>query len=280
MIAKVKTLSKKELAQEQGLSRASIYYQLKQPAKDWSLKNQIELVLEEHPSYGHRRIAWTLRINKKRVLRVMKLFGIKPRRRRGRRFRKTKDFSGLYPNLLQLMPFPKKANVAWVSDFTPLSFHDKKINLATVMDIFNRQIVGWHLMTGHPVQLTLFALMNAVEKYGRSQILHSDQGSEYTSGIYIDFVESIGTQLSMSRKGSPWENGYQESFYSQFKVDLGDPNRHRNLGELAVAVYWQIYYYNHQRIHTELKMPPAVFAQRQEYILKNNLTINQASVRM
>ena len=60
--------------------------------------------------------------------------------------------------------------------------------------------------------------------------------------------------------GCPWENGYQESFHSQFKVDLGDPNRFKTLGELVYTIYQTIYAYNHTRIHTALKMPPEQFA--------------------
>lgn len=136
------------------------------------------------------------------------------------------------------------------------------------MDIFDRKIKGWSLLNSHAVQLPLTALMNAVESYGRPEILHSDQGSEYKGQVYTGFAEGLGIRLSMSHKGSPWENGYQESFYSQFKVDLGDWNRFNTLGELAVAVYRQIYYYNHKRIHSKLKMPPAIYARR--YVLTNN----------
>lgn len=273
MIAKAKSLSKKELAREQGVSRSSLYYQLRMPAKDWHLKNRIETVLQDNPSYGYRRLAIALGVNHKRTFRVMKLFGIKPYRRRGRKFRKTKDSVRIYPNLLQQLPFPEKPNIAWVSDFTPISFHGRMVYLATIMDIFNRKIIGWNLLNSHAVQLTLVALMNAVEKYGRPKILHSDQGSEYTSKLYTSFTESLGISLSMSKKASPWENGYQESFYSQFKVDLGDQNRYRTLGELAVAVYQQIYYYNNQRIHTKLKMPPAIFALRQQILTTNYISI-------
>ena len=66
----------------------------------------------------------------------------------------------------------------------------------------------------------------------------------------------------MSQKGCPWENGYQESFYDKFKVDLGDPNRFNHLGELVWAIYKTIYDYNNTRIQTTLKMPPAEFAKR------------------
>ena len=66
----------------------------------------------------------------------------------------------------------------------------------------------------------------------------------------------------MSHKASPWENGHQESFYSGFKLELGHPECYPTLGELIEAVARQIHYYNNLRIHTALKCPPAVFAQR------------------
>jgi putative transposase len=267
-------LSKKELANKLSVSISSLYYKPVKPQKDWLLKNQIEKVLHEHPSYGYRRIALELKINKKKARRNMRLFGIKPYRRRGRKFKKIKDLSMVYPNLLQTLPFPTRPNVIWVSDFTYIPFHGRVVYLATVMDVFDRNVVGWGLLTTHAVQLPLLALMDAVEKYGRPIVLHSDQGSEYKSKIYTGFAISLGVQPSMSHKGSPWENGFQESFYSQFKVDLGDPNRYRTLGELAVAIYLQLYYYNHKRIHTSLKMPPA------KYVERRLLTTNQVSVRL
>ena len=265
-------VTKTTLAQEQGISRTSLYYQPKQPDKDWLLKNQIEQVLKDNHSYGHRRIAQELGRNKKAVLRVMKLFGIKPYRRRGRKWHKAKDNGRIYPNLLHSLDFPDKPNMVWVSDFTRLPFHGKVIYLATVMDIFDRRVKGWCLLNSHTVQLTLTALMAAVEKYGRPEILHSDQGSEYKSLVYTSFAESLGLRLSMSHKSAPWENGYQESFYSQFKVDLGDWNRFKTLGELAVAVYLQIHYYNTRRIHSKLKMPPAVYA-RQRILTSNYVAV-------
>jgi len=71
----------------------------------------------------------------------------------------------------------------------------------------------------------------------------------------------------MSRKGHPWENGHQESFYGKFKTEFGDFNRFPDLGELVEEIYHQIYYYNNQRIHTSLKMTPAKF--RNNYQLAN-----------
>lgn len=270
-----KPLTKSGLARQNGISISSLYYKPLKPNKDESLKNQIEHVLSQHPSYGHRRIAIKLKMNKKKILRVMRLFDIKPYRRRGRRFRKIKDYSAIYPNLIQSMPFPDKPNQIWVSDFTFIPFHGKYVYLATILDIFNRKIVGWSLLTTHSTQLTISALIDAVEKNSHPDILHSDQGSEYKSKLYTGFAKNLGINISMSHKGCPWENGYQESFYSQFKVDLGDPNRFRTLGELSAVIYQQIYYYNNQRIHLKLKMPPNQFDQ-----MRQLLTINSLSVRL
>lgn len=269
MIIKNESLTKTSLAKQQGISISSLYYKPKLPHKDWLLKNQIEQVLASHPSYGHKRLAIMLKINKKRVGRVMRQFGIKPYRRRGKKFKKSKENVYIYPNLIQSLAFPEKANVIWVSDFTHLSFHGRFVYLATIKDIYDRKIVGWSLLTSHSVQLVLNALIDALEKHGRPVFLHSDQGSEYKSRIYTSFAQSLGIQPSMSHKASPWENGYQESFYNQFKIDLGDPNRFRTLGELGAEIFRQIYYYNHQRIHSKLKMPPEIYSQRQ--LLTTNL---------
>ena len=76
---------------------------------------------------------------------------------------------------------------------------------------------------------------------------------------YTGLAKSYEVTISMSKKASPWENGFQESFYSGFKLDLGEPNRFNNLGELVEAIYQTIHYYNNSRIHTKLKSSPHQF---------------------
>lgn len=193
----------------------------------------------------------------------MNIFGIKPYRRRGRKYRKTKDNPVSFLNLL-LIAYPTSEAHIWASDFTHLSFHGKVVYVATVIDLFTREVVGFSVLTTHSVQLVIAALLCAIHKHPPPAILHSDHGSEYTSKDYLSITKQLGIAVSMSRKASPWENGYQESFYSQFKVDLGDPNRFVSLGELVYAVYQTIHSYNRYRIHTKLKMPPAVFAERHQ----------------
>jgi len=78
-------LTKSKLAKQAGCSRSSLYYRKKQPLKDWRLKVKIEDALHDHPGYGHKSLADHLKIGKDKILRVMKLFGIKPYRRRSKK---------------------------------------------------------------------------------------------------------------------------------------------------------------------------------------------------
>jgi len=257
---KLKPENKSAMAKALGMARSSIYYNHKQPIKDFLLKQEIEKVLREFPSYGHRRIARRLKRNHKCVGRVMKVFGIKPYRRRGKKWRKQKEKEfNPFPNLL-LEKYPEHPNHIWAADFTHFSWKRKTLYLATIIDLFSREIVGFSVLMNHSVQLVINALLSAIHKHPVPEIIHSDQGSEYLSKDYAELTESLGIRQSMSHVGCPWENGYQESFYSHFKVDLGDPNRFRSIGELVYEIYRTIYLYNNRRIHTALKMPPIQFA--------------------
>jgi putative transposase len=264
------------LARELSVYRGVFYYKKKKPDKDWKLKCRIEEVLRtsgKH-SYGSRRIALDLGLNRKQVKRVMNLFGIKAYRRRGKKWKKTKNIKVIYPNLL-LTTEPSYENHIWVTDFTYLPFQGKTVYVATVLDLFTRKVVGLSVYTTHATQLVLSCFMNAIMTNARPEIFHSDNGSEYNSKVFIEALETVGVMISRSAPGCPWENGYQESFYSQFKVDLGDPERFKTLGELVLAVYRTMWEYNNTRIHSALKMPPnqfAIFA-REEYNLANKVGV-------
>lgn len=247
------------MARAMGVSRASLYYLPKQPAKDWALKIRIEEALREKPSYGSRRLAQALVMDRKRVRRVMRLFGIKPYRRHGKRYRKSKA-GRLFPNLL-LTLMPSYAHHVWATDFTEIVFHGKKVYVSTILDLFTRQLVGLHVAVRKGAALSVQTLANALFHYPRPIIFHSDNGKEYEAKIFIGTLEECGIAISRSKPGCPWENGYQESFYDKFKIDFGDPNRFGTLGELVAAIYRTAWDYNHTRIHSALKVPPAVFAE-------------------
>lgn len=233
----------------------------KQNEADPILRDQILKVLESNPGYGHRRLALALGVSKKRTRRVMKLFNIKPYKRKGR-WTKKKDYGNppsKYPNLIK-GSCPIKPNIVFAGDFTRLKWNGKIIYLATFLDLYTREVVGWSVSVKHTTEFVIEAYLDAVKTVGKSIIVHTDQGSEYNSEDYSKFMEGLGVQISMSKKGSPWENGYQESWYDNFKTDLGaEFERFETIGEFVEAIHKTINYYNKERIHTKLKMSPIKF---------------------
>lgn len=262
-------VNKTKLAYELGVSRSSLYYKGTKEETDLELKRQIEAVMVDHKDYGHKRIALDLKIGHNRIRRVMKKYGLKPYRRRHAKWIKKKDIGRpdtKIPNLV--LPLLEKnllikPNQVWCADFTYIKFQGKFIYLATIIDLFTREIVGVNILRFHNRYLVVGALEDAVIVCGVPKIVHSDQGSEYDSADFIGFVKIIGAKISMSEKASPWQNGHQESFFGHFKLEAGDLNRFESLGELIEYIYTQIYYYNNKRIHSVLKMTPVEFRKRQ-----------------
>ena len=251
-----------------GIARSTIYYVSKKDKKDWIQKGIIEEVLRLHPTYGSRRVADHLQMNRKPIQRVMQKFGIKARRRRrAKKYSKTK-VSTIYANLL-VATIPSYPHHIWAADFTEVWFQGKWVYIATVIDLYTREILGVAVSLKKGAQLTIQALYNALLHHPRPEIFHSDNGSEYDAGAFVEILINLNILISRSHPGCPWENGYQESFYDKFKLMLGDPHICKSLGELVAAIYRTIHYYNTNRIHSALKMPPRVFARRlQESTMK------------
>lgn len=148
---------------------------------------------------------------------------------------------------------------AWVQDFTHIWFQNMWVYLATVINLKTRKVLGFSIGLRHDKDLVHQAILDAFSKYCPPPILHSDQGSEYLSYKLRDLCQKMEIKLSCSDRGSPWQNGFQERFYGTLKDELGSTHRFKDLSELYEAVALTIYYYNHKRIHTALKMSPAAY---------------------
>ena len=246
------------------IARSTFYYKSLLGQKDEELRVKIEKVLVDNPSYGHRIIATELKLNKKHVKRVMKKFGLKPLRGRKKPWKKGKNGDwAASPNLLVSL-FPLYRNHVWITDFTYLKWRNRWIYICTVIDLFSREVVGISIKTNHSALLVAEALLNALAANQTPVVIHSDQGSEYKSRLFRSVLRDYKILQSMSKKGSPWQNGYQESFFGNWKVDIGDVNRFETFGELIAELYRSIYYYNNLRIHTSLGCAPKKFARQYE----------------
>jgi transposase InsO family protein len=149
---------------------------------------------------------------------------------------------------------------AWVQDFTHLRFMGEEHYLAVVLDLRTRQVVGWRLGTRHRSELTLAAVLDALSKHPAPTILHSDQGTEYLSFRHQELCARMEITLSCSKRASPWQNGFMERWFGNFKLELGNISHYKDLAQLHGAVALAIFYYNTKRIHSALKMSPAAYA--------------------
>jgi putative transposase len=123
------------------------------------------------------------------------------------------------PNVLSRQFNPVQPNQAWVTDITYIKTHEGWLYLGTVMDLFSRRIIGWSMSSRMTKELVLDALLMAVwrRKPSQSVLVHSDQGSQYTSHDWSEFLEEHGLQGSMSRRGNCHDNAVAESFFQLLK---------------------------------------------------------------
>lgn len=246
-----------------GICRKSLYYTPKQPVKDKALIDQIHTAHLTHPEYGQDRMALELKVNHKRCERVMREYGIKPPRRKVKHHYCTQSTSNHpYTNLIKAI---SKAEILphhiWVCDVSYFKYQGRFWYLVTIMDLATRQILSGWVGKHHNAALVLQCLKQAIMSSGAlPTYFHTDQGKEFMATVVTHYLELQGVQVSVSDKASPWQNGYKESFFGRFKEEFGDINRFETDGELIEEIYSRIHYYNYNRIHTALKMPPAAYA--------------------
>jgi putative transposase len=162
-----------------GCSRSSYYYQ-PSPKDETEVKSAMEKVAAEWPTYGYRRVTKQLHrqgwdLNKKRIQRLMREMGLlAKKKRKARKTTNSEHDFPRYPNLVQDLEIVRPDQV-WVSDITYIRLRAEFVYLAVIMDVFTRNIRGWHLGRGLDQSLTLIALDRALAEH-KPEIHHSDQG--------------------------------------------------------------------------------------------------------
>ena len=190
----------------------------------------------------------------------MAKFNLRPPRRRTKRYKTVSTPHHTYHNQIAELDAITQPHQVWCSDLSRIEYQKTVWYLATIEDVATRQIIARKIGKHHNSQLVLSLLQQAFRAGVQPEIFHSDQGTEFMAQRCTDDLEQRGIQISVSDVASPWQNGYCESFFGRFKEEFGDPNRFEVPGAFIEAIYHHIHYYNHERIHTALKMPPAAYA--------------------
>jgi putative transposase len=256
------------------LSRAGYYRFLTTPAagdKDLDLRDAIQRIALEFPSYGRPRITAELhrrqwQVGPNRVYRIMREDNLLCLRKR--KFLVTTNSNHnrpVYPNLARDLALTG-LNQLWVADITYIRLELEFVFLAVILDAYSRRVIGWALDRTLEDELTTAALHMALELRHPSPglIHHSDRGVQYASRNYTELLKNRGITISMSRKGNPYDNAACESFMKTLKYEEVYRQEYRDLAEARSSIeHFLERVYNQKRLHSALDYrPPAEFEQQ------------------
>lgn len=227
--------------------------------------------LESGGVYGYRKVHSDLRdhgetCGPNRVHRLMRQAGLKAQVG----YRKPRYKSGeahvVVPNRLQRQFEPEAPDQAWVTDITYIRTHEGWLYLAVVVDLFSRRVIGWSMQSRITKELVLDALLMAVWRRNPSNkvMVHSDQGSQYTSEDWSKFLKAHGLEASMSRRGNCHDNAVAESFFQLLKRERIKRKVYttRNEARSDIFDYIEMFYNTRRKHGFNDQLPPVVYEQR------------------
>jgi putative transposase len=258
-----------------GISRSGFYSYRRRSNEDpdAELKSKIIAIYDQrNKTVGYRRVQdelyrqFDLVVNHKKVLRLMQELGIKAIIRRKYIHRTSYEAAvsdgRVAENKLQRNFKADGPNQKWVTDVTQYRVFDEKIYLSAIKDLWNNEIIAYHISRQNDNPLVLETFRKAFEKHKdvTGMIVHSDQGSQYTSHAYHDMLPQVGAQISMSRRGNCYDNASMESFFSHLKVEALYPYDIRSIAEAQRRIEEFIHFYNEDRAQRKLnKLTPVEY---------------------
>ena len=247
-----------------GINRTSVYYGgIPVSEEELECKSIIDHLHTDNPTWGARQISAQL-----------KLRGYQVGRRKAGRYMREMDITPIYPkmNLSKRMKQAKvcpyllrnavidRPNQAWSIDITYLPMKHGFLYLTAIIDWYSRCIVGWDVDDTLDTTMVINACKKAF-KVAKPLIINSDQGSQFTSDKYIDFIRNNGIRQSMDGKSRWADNIMIERWFRSFKYEEAYLTEYANLKEAREAIGRYIYTYNFERCHQSIgnKRPAEVY---------------------
>ncbi len=226
--------SVRQICEVLGFTRSSLYYHPKQDPSEAVLRYEIETLALRYPTYGYRRITEMLvrmgySVGYKRVARLMKAANLSVSVKRI--CQTMPSTAGMHPWVNRLKALEvSRCDQVWVGDITYVRLKTNFVYVSLLMDVFTRMIRGWHLSLHLSQSLTLKPLEEAF-CHSVPEIHHSDQGVQYLSKVYVATLEAHGVEISVVRRGCPWENGYAERLIRTLKEEEVHLNEYESITE-------------------------------------------------
>ena len=247
-----------------GINRTSVYYGgIPVSEEELECKSIIDHLHTDNPTWGARQMSAQL-----------KLRGYQVGRRKAGRYMREMDITPIYPkmNLSKRMKQAKvcpyllrnavidRSNQAWSIDITYIPMKHGFLYLTAIIDWYSRCIVGWDVDDTLDTTMVINACKKAF-KVAKPLIINSDQGSQFTSDKYIEFIRDNGIRQSMDGKSRWADNIMIERWFRSFKYEEAYLTEYANLKEAREAIGRYIYTYNFERCHQSIgnKRPAEVY---------------------
>ena len=241
------------------VNRGCVYYKpVAEKPENVAMMRLMDEHLMNHPTEGVESMVYWLRdknfpVGPKRIRRLFRLMGHNTIYRR-RNLTKAGLREYFRPYLLRGLDIVRP-NQVWCTDITYIPMRKGFMYLTAVMDVFSRKILAWGISNSMDTSWCLEILKQAIARYGKPQIVNSDQGSQYTSALWTQYLESCCIKISMDGKGRATDNAWIERFWKSLKHDYVYLNPCDDGFELFEGVQNHIEYY-HAKIHHGTKEKP------------------------
>jgi transposase InsO family protein len=217
-----------------------------------ALRDRTVAIASEYGRYGYRRVTWMLRqegwkVNHKRVERIWKQEGLKVPQRQPKRARLWLGDG----SCIRLRP--ERKDHVWAYDFVQVRTHEgRPVRLLTIVDEYTRECLMIRAARRLDSESVLECLASLFVYRAVPEHLRSDNGSEFTAKAVRDWLGRVGVKTLFIEPGSPWENGYVESFNGKLRDELLDREIFYTLKEARVLIESWRRHYNERRPHSAL----------------------------
>ena len=242
-----------------GLARSSYYRKNKISKSSLSMRKEIIELSENHPRYGYRRITALMRreghvINEKRVLRVRREAGFKVSKKQ----RRTRRVGASEPRRKSA----QRRKDVWSWDFvTDQTANGSHFRILTLIDEHTRECLATHAGRSIRAVDVITIIEAAIERYGTPDHIRSDNGPEFIAYAVQDWLKGLDIKILYIKPGSPWENGYIESFHDKLRDELLNREIFGTLREAQIILESWRCEYNEERPHSSLGyQTPSEFA--------------------
>jgi transposase InsO family protein len=246
----------RQICETLGFNKSTLYYQPKIDPFEDVLREEIEQLAARYPTYGYRRITKLLvrmgyTVGCKRVARLMKAANLLVSVKRVCQTTTSVDSVRPWGNRLKDLEV-SRCDQVWVGDITYVRLKGHFVYVSLLMDVFTRMIRAWHLSQHLTQSLTLKPLQQALRQ-NVPEIHHSDQGVQYLSNAYLSMLRHHDIEISVARRGCPWENGYAERLIRTLKEEEVHINDYQNITEARDRIgHFITQVYHQKRPHSAL----------------------------